>query len=101
MTTAMQIRETARDRADFRRCFKTGAAVFLHDDGSDTHSTYGNTLESGLHASANDLRHARLQAFRPRTNHLPSTPIDRPSKSPLACPKGARNGHPTTCVGSI
>ncbi len=28
MTTAMQIGETARDRADFCRCFKTGAAVF-------------------------------------------------------------------------
>src|ERR1700682_5296917 len=43
MTTAMQIGETARDRADFCRCFKTGAAVFLHDDGIVAHSTYRNT----------------------------------------------------------
>src|SRR5882757_6289333 len=40
MTTAMQIGEAARDRADSRRCFKTGAAVFLHDDGIGAHSTY-------------------------------------------------------------
>jgi hypothetical protein len=46
MTTAMQIGETARDRADFCRCFKTGAAVFLHDDGIDAHSTYRNTLRA-------------------------------------------------------
>src|SRR5437879_850770 len=43
MTTAMQIGETARDRADFCRCFKTGAAVFLHDDGIVAHSTHRNT----------------------------------------------------------
>src|SRR3981189_3563131 len=46
MTTAMQIGETARDRADFCRCFKTGAAVFLHDDGIVAHSTYRNTLRA-------------------------------------------------------
>src|SRR3984893_2148817 len=46
MTTAMQIGKTARDRADFRRCFKTGAAVFLHDDGVAAHSTYRNTLRA-------------------------------------------------------
>src|SRR6266702_3881617 len=38
MTTAMQIGETARDRADSYRCFKAGAAVFLHDDRIVTHS---------------------------------------------------------------
>src|SRR3984957_15467083 len=43
MTTAMQIGETARDRADFCRCLKAGAAVFLHDDGIVAHSTYRNT----------------------------------------------------------
>src|ERR1700738_1978091 len=43
MTTAMQIGEAARDSADFCRCFKTGAAVFLHDDGIVAHSTYRNT----------------------------------------------------------
>src|SRR6202011_3115677 len=43
MTTAMQIGETARDRADFCRCFKTGAAVFLHDDGVLGHSACRNT----------------------------------------------------------
>src|SRR6266850_6973055 len=37
MTTAVQVGETARDRADFCRCFKTGAAVFLHDDGIVAH----------------------------------------------------------------
>src|SRR5258705_766440 len=37
MTTAVQIGETARDRADFCRCFKTGAAVFLHDGGIVAH----------------------------------------------------------------
>src|ERR1700682_5528594 len=46
MTTAMQIGETARDRTNFCRCFKTGAAVFLHDDGIVTHSTYRNTLRA-------------------------------------------------------
>jgi hypothetical protein len=46
MTTAMQIGETARDRADFCRCFKTGAAVFLHDDGIVAHSIYRNTLRA-------------------------------------------------------
>src|SRR6266550_677154 len=44
MTTAVQIGETSRDRADFCRCFKTGAAVFLHDDGIVAHSTYKNPL---------------------------------------------------------
>src|ERR1700691_33456 len=43
MTAAMQVGETARDRADFCRCFKTGAAVFLDDDGVVAHSTYRNT----------------------------------------------------------
>src|ERR1700686_1805005 len=46
MTTAMQIGKTARDRADFCRCFKTGAAVFLHDDGIVAHATYRNTLRA-------------------------------------------------------
>src|SRR5258705_10145971 len=43
MPTAVQIGEAAGDRADFRRCFKTGAAVFLHDDGIIAHSTHRNT----------------------------------------------------------
>src|SRR5882757_9562907 len=46
MTTAMQIGETARDRTDFCRYFKTGAAVFLHDDRIVAHSTYRNTLRA-------------------------------------------------------
>src|ERR1700686_3714796 len=45
MTTAMQIGETARDCADFCRCFKTGTAVFMHDDGIVAHSTR-NTLRA-------------------------------------------------------
>src|SRR6266478_5004826 len=63
MTTVMQIGDTARDRADFCRCFKTGAAVFLHNDGMVAHSTYRNTLRTA-YMPANVLRHARLQAFR-------------------------------------
>src|SRR5664279_5194273 len=66
MTTAMQIGETARDRADFCRCFKTGAAVFLHDDGIVAHSTYRNTLRAAYMLAPNELRHARLQAVRNR-----------------------------------
>src|ERR1700704_3087378 len=46
MTTAVQIGETARDRADFCRCFKAGAAVLLHDDGMAAHCTYRNTLSA-------------------------------------------------------
>src|SRR5258708_1087856 len=46
MTTAMQIGETARDRADFCRCFKTSSAVFLHDDWIFAHSTYRITLRA-------------------------------------------------------
>src|SRR5258708_38780836 len=42
----MQSGETARERADFCGCFKTGAAVFLHDDGIVAHSTYRNTLRA-------------------------------------------------------
>src|ERR1700688_4230219 len=47
MPTAMQIDETARDRADSRRCFQTGAAVFLHDDGIVAHSTYPFVRRAG------------------------------------------------------
>src|ERR1700676_1703225 len=43
MTTLVEVGETARDRAEFCRGFKTGAAVFLHDDGIVAHSTYRNT----------------------------------------------------------
>src|SRR4029450_11349663 len=46
MTAAVQIGETARDRADFRRCFKTGATMFLHDDGIVAHYTCRNTLKA-------------------------------------------------------
>ena len=38
LPSRMQVGETARDRADFFRRFKTGAAVFLHDDGIVAHS---------------------------------------------------------------
>src|ERR1700730_489354 len=61
MTTAMQIGKTARDRADFRRCFKTGAAVFLHDDGVAAHSTYRNTLRAAQ-MPARTHRDMRLRA---------------------------------------
>src|SRR5215211_7737196 len=46
MTTAVQIGEAARDRADFCRCFKAGAAVLLHDDGMAAHCTYRDTLSA-------------------------------------------------------
>src|SRR5205823_11736641 len=46
MTTAVQIGETARDRADFCRCFKAGAAVLLHDGGMAAHCTYRDTLSA-------------------------------------------------------
>src|SRR6476620_6589682 len=46
MTTPVQIGETSRDRAAFCRCFETGAAVFLHDDGIVAHSTLRNTSMS-------------------------------------------------------
>src|SRR3982750_3957054 len=39
MTTAMQVSEAARNRANFRRCFKTNTAIFLHDDGMVAHLT--------------------------------------------------------------
>src|SRR6266404_8087779 len=69
MTTVMQIGDTARDRADFCRRFKTGAAVFLHNDGMVAHSTYRNTLRTA-YMPANHLRHARLQALRIRMRWL-------------------------------
>ena len=48
MATVMQIGETGRDRSDFCRCFETGAAVFLHDDGIIAHSTCRNISRGGL-----------------------------------------------------
>src|SRR5712672_429850 len=60
MTTTMQIGKTARDRADFCRCFETGAAVFLHDDGIVAHSTFRNTPREFC-APARTYGHARLQ----------------------------------------
>ncbi len=62
MTTAMQIGETASDRADFRRCFKTGAAVFLHDGGVAAHSSYRDTLRAAYMLARTD-RDMRLQAL--------------------------------------
>src|ERR1700719_4621821 len=62
MTTAMQIGEIARDRADFRRCFKTGAAVFLHDDGVAAHSSYRDTLRAAYMLARTDSD-MRLQAL--------------------------------------
>ena len=43
MPTSVHVGETARDRTDFCRCFKTGAAVLLHNDWIVAHSTYRNT----------------------------------------------------------
>src|SRR6187549_2376873 len=88
MTTPVQIGERARDRANFRRCFETGAAVFLHNDGCFAH--YSEKYSQGvLRASTNKLRHARLKAFIGRpvgvgskasaskatNNHRRSTPL--------------------------
>jgi hypothetical protein len=36
-----RVGETARDRPNFCRCFKTGAAVFLHDDGIKLAPSHG------------------------------------------------------------
>lgn len=39
MTTAMELGETAGNRANFRRRFKTDTTIFLHDDGMVVHLT--------------------------------------------------------------
>src|SRR6059058_2077818 len=49
MTTAMQVGETARNRANFRRCFKTDTAIFLHDDGMVAHLTSVRSLARLVH----------------------------------------------------
>src|ERR1700731_2413090 len=56
INTAMQRGETARNRTDFCRCFKTGAAVFLHDDGIVAHSIYRNTLRAAWMLAPNEPR---------------------------------------------
>src|ERR1700730_19034169 len=68
MTAAMQIGETARDRADFCRCFKTGAAVFLNDDGIFAHSTFRNTFRVAyMRARTNcDTRGCKHSAYEMR-----------------------------------
>src|SRR6266404_1325533 len=85
MTTAMQIGETARDRADFCRCFKTGAAVFLHDDRIVAHSTHTNTPRAAcMPARTNcDTRgcklfgntNTRAVQARPAANPLPAPSV--------------------------
>src|SRR5467141_2413875 len=61
MTTAMQIGETASDRSDFCRCFKTGAAIFLHDDRIVAHSTHRNILRAAyMLARTNSARPCAL-----------------------------------------
>src|SRR6266508_1746684 len=49
MTTAMQVGETARNRANFRRCFKTDTAIFLYDDGMVAHLTSVRSLARLVH----------------------------------------------------
>src|ERR1700730_8707445 len=82
MTTAMQIGETARDRADFCRCFKTGAAVFLHDDGVVAHSTYRNTSRAAyLLARTNcDTRGCKPFGIRMRWLCTPDWKLNPASK---------------------
>src|SRR5258708_31401986 len=74
MTTAMQIGETARARGDFCRCFKTGAAVFLHDDGIVAHSTYRNTLRAAYNVERIELKRPCLASALVRGNNRRARP---------------------------
>src|ERR1700757_3771392 len=80
MATSMQIGETARDRADFRRRLKTGAAIFLHNDGIVAHSADSNTLRAACapartNCDARGCKHSRCPsedqpaAFGPTSRH--------------------------------
>jgi len=87
----MQIGETARDRADFCRCFKTGAAVFLHDDGIVAHSTYRNTLRATYMLARRKLSVGiRIVTFEACSGLRPAGLLNR-LKRPLSrgsCPAG-------------
>src|SRR6266576_6786276 len=86
MTTGMQIGETTRDRADFCRCFKTGAAVFLHDDGIVAHSTYRNDRPIDL--PDRQLRAKGGYRCHSSDHHLnPSINVLQPSASSLISSK--------------
>src|SRR5229473_7195501 len=87
MSTAMQIGETARDRADFCRCFKAGAAVFLHDDGIVAHSTYRNTsraayMLAGTNCDTRGRYRSGVHSHR------------------IRIPKGLQTGRPLSAVSS-
>jgi hypothetical protein len=65
-------------------------------------------LESGLHASASELRHARLRPFGifgskapfwPSADHFRSTPISRRFLSPSACLKGVESRCGAVALG--
>src|ERR1700726_3314070 len=101
MTTAMQIGETARDRADFCRCFKTGAAIFLHDDGVVAHSTHRNTLrEAYMLARTNcDTRGCKPFGIRirwpcPTRRHVGDNRPKRRRREAFLMQPGIANGIP-------
>ncbi|MGY4404115.1 hypothetical protein ACVIYL_004918 [Bradyrhizobium sp. USDA 3315] len=60
--TAVQVGETARNRANLRRCFKAGTTIFLHDDGLVAHLTSLGSLVRLAHRTntaypcTNDLK---------------------------------------------
>src|SRR6478672_4562974 len=88
MIAAVQIGETARDGADFCRRFKTGTAVFLHDDGIDAHSTYGSTLRAAYTRTNCDTRGCKPFRRAPNASGLTrSTDLPRVR---WHVPKGAR-----------
>src|SRR3984957_8988789 len=79
MTTAMQIGETARDRADFCRGFKTGAAVFLHDDGIVAHSSYRNRFSTNARTSRRFNWRLMTPCQRRQLRHGTDVPVEQPS----------------------
>src|SRR5260370_29835942 len=97
MTPVMQIGETARDRTNFCRCFKTGAAVFLHDDGIVAHATYRNTLRAAyILARTNcDTRGCKPFGIRMRCCARPTCNQHHHSqRKPLAKPPSEKRPTP-------
>jgi len=107
MTTAMQIGETARDRADFRRCFKTGAALFLHDDGIVAHSAYKNTLRAACMLARTTTRAAAtpkaLLKDKTKGWHLVfrTKPAHSSSRSSQGCAEAATYGQTVDGIANV
>jgi hypothetical protein len=77
MTTAMQIGETARDRADFCQCcFKTGAAVFVTMMGLFAFYVQNTLRAAYMLARANcDTRGCDLSEFSGQERRFGPLPI--------------------------